>query len=130
MTSKSKVRSAAFVLWAAVLAGQAPMVAHAAGASDPAAIAKGQRIVEQDCSGCHAIGREGHSPLPKAPLFRELHRRYDVEDLAEALAEGIVAGHPAMPAKPYEPGEVNAIIAYLRSLEPTELKPGPVRPTP
>ena len=32
-----------------------------------------------------------------APPFRDLPKRYPVENLAEALAEGIVTGHPARP---------------------------------
>jgi len=82
---------------------------------DPAA---GRSIVVRDCAACHAVDREGASPLAKAPAFRNLHLKYQVEDLAESLAEGIMAGHPAMPSKPYEPVEVDAMIAYLRSLQP------------
>ena len=41
-----------------------------------------------------------------------------VEDLAEALGEGIVTGHAAMPQFVFEPYQVGAIIAYLRTLEP------------
>jgi cytochrome c len=43
-----------------------------------------------------------------------------VENLAEALAEGIVTGHPAMPSKPYPPDDVRDLIAYLRTLEPRD----------
>jgi len=40
-----------------------------------------------------------------------------VENLAEALAEGIVTAHPAMPQFRLEVGEVGDLIAYLKSLE-------------
>jgi hypothetical protein len=33
--------------------------------------------------------------------------------LSEVLAEGIMLGHPDMPEFTFEPGEIEAIIAYL-----------------
>ena len=56
--------------------------------------AKGEALVKENCSRCHAIGKEGTSPHPEAPPFRTLSSKYPVEDLAESLAEGIVSGHP------------------------------------
>jgi mono/diheme cytochrome c family protein len=53
-----------------------------------------------------------------APPFRDLPKRYPVEHLAEALAEGIVAGHPAMPRFVLEPREIDALLAYMSSLAP------------
>ena len=58
---------------------------------------KGEVLVKENCSRCHAIGKEGNSPHPEAPPFRTLSSRYPVEDLSESLAEGIVSGHPDMP---------------------------------
>jgi cytochrome c len=40
-----------------------------------------------------------------------------ITDLEEALAEGIVSGHPAMPEFVFEPDDVSAIIAYIQSLQ-------------
>lgn len=79
--------------------------------------ALGQVIAERDCSSCHAVGRDGESPLEGAPRWRDLHQRFDVADLAESLAEGIVVGHEAMPTRAYEPADVQALVAYLKSLE-------------
>jgi mono/diheme cytochrome c family protein len=45
---------------------------------------------------------------------------YPPESLAEALAEGIVSGHPDMPEFVFKPPEIEAIIAYLDSLKPAE----------
>lgn len=59
----------------------------------------------------------GQSPLREAPPFRDLHRRYPVEDLGEALAEGIRTGHPAMPEFRFDPDQAQDLIAYLKSLE-------------
>ena len=60
-------------------------------------VAQGHALAEEKCARCHAIGPEGESTLPIAPAFRTLSERYPVDDLEEALAEGIVSGHPAMP---------------------------------
>jgi mono/diheme cytochrome c family protein len=92
-------------------------------ASGPAAgveddpVELGHRIVQDHCASCHAVERVGDSPLPIAPPFRELHERYDVELLSEALVEGISTAHPEMPQFVFEPQEAAAIIAYLKSLE-------------
>jgi mono/diheme cytochrome c family protein len=40
-----------------------------------------------------------------------------VELLQEALAEGIVTGHPSMPQFQLDPGQVQDVIAYLKTLE-------------
>jgi mono/diheme cytochrome c family protein len=66
---------------------------------------------------CHAIGPYGDSPNGLAPRFRELHRRYPVENLGEALAEGIIVGHPEMPQFHFSAGEVSDIVAYLQSIQ-------------
>jgi mono/diheme cytochrome c family protein len=80
----------------------------------------GQRLAQEWCSKCHAIGRFGDSPLQLAPPFRQLHLRYNVEDLGESLAEGIVVGHPTMPVFRFDPDQVENLIAYLKSLEPRD----------
>ncbi len=79
--------------------------------------AKGEVLVRENCSRCHAIGTEGDSPHPDAPPFRTLSSKYPVEDLAESLAEGIVSGHPDMPIFVFSPHDVAAIIEYLQSIQ-------------
>jgi mono/diheme cytochrome c family protein len=85
-------------------------------APDPQ-VAEGQRLAEAHCAACHAIGRTGASPRPPAPPLRDLHRRYPVDQLAEALAEGIVTGHPEMPEVSFDRAQIEAFLAYLRALE-------------
>jgi mono/diheme cytochrome c family protein len=80
-------------------------------------IALGRSLLDQNCARCHAIGSTGNSPFEPAPPFRTLADRYPPEDLEEALAEGIVSGHPAMPEFVFEPDQIAAIIAYLKSLQ-------------
>ena len=78
---------------------------------------RGQTFVRANCSRCHAIDKINPSPLSVAPPFRDLHRRYDVDVLAEAFAEGIRTGHPSMPEFRLDPGQIGDVIAYLKSLE-------------
>ena len=75
--------------------GFALSIGFAFGQSSPAA--RGEAIAQRHCARCHAIGDAGASPMGLAPPFRDLSKRYPIETLEEALAEGIVVGHPAMP---------------------------------
>lgn len=86
-------------------------------ADDAASLRQGESLLRRDCGGCHAVGRRGESPRAGAPAFRELSRRYDVESLGEALAEGLMTGHPEMPEFRFRPDDVDAILAYLRSIQ-------------
>ena len=79
-------------------------------------IAAGKKLVEANCSRCHAVGPTGDSPLAKAPPFREVVTRYPPESLGEALVEGIVTGHNEMPEFVFEADQATKIIAYLDSL--------------
>jgi mono/diheme cytochrome c family protein len=84
-----------------------------------ASLSRGRELAATHCSSCHAIDRIGDSPFPEAPPFRTLSRNYRVDSLAEALAEGISVGHPAMPEFQFEPGEVNDLVNYLQSIQET-----------
>jgi cytochrome c len=78
---------------------------------------RGEALLTANCARCHAVGRSGVSPHPQAPAFRTLSRKFKVEGLAEALAEGISTGHPDMPEFVFEADEVGAIIDYLKSIQ-------------
>lgn len=78
---------------------------------------RGQAFAERNCGTCHATGRTGASPLAAAPLFRHLHQRYPIEQLGEALAEGITTGHALMPEFRLEPPQIDDFLAYVKSLE-------------
>jgi cytochrome c len=101
------------------------MVLNPAAAAEKDLATEGEAIVRENCSRCHAIGKEGDSPHPPAPPFRMLSGKYPVEDLAESLAEGIVSGHPDMPIFVFSPQDVEAIIDYLESIQE---QPSPQEP--
>jgi mono/diheme cytochrome c family protein len=78
---------------------------------------RGEALVTLHCARCHAIGRTGASTHPEAPPFRTLARRYPIEDLEEALGEGMVSGHPDMPEFVFGAADVGPIIAFLKSVQ-------------
>jgi mono/diheme cytochrome c family protein len=81
-------------------------------------VGKGRALLEANCKRCHAITMEDSSGHEEAPPFRVVVTRYPPEALAEALAEGIVSGHPDMPEFVFQPAEIEAILAYLGTLQP------------
>lgn len=85
--------------------------------ASPAMIEDGRSIAEANCASCHAIGRTGQSPDPKAPTFRAVMTRYNVDMLGTELAEGMRVAHAPMPQFQFRPEAVDSLIAYLRSVE-------------
>jgi mono/diheme cytochrome c family protein len=106
---------------AALLAGQA--FAFETPTGD---IARGKTIAETNCATCHAVGPAGDSPYAYATPFRTLPLKYDLDGLAEALAEGIEVGHRGarqMPEFVFEPQQIEDLLAYIASLAPKEPAP-------
>jgi mono/diheme cytochrome c family protein len=89
----------------------------AAGAQTNPAATRGSVFVRANCARCHAIDKVSPSPLDIAPPFRVLHKRYPIENLQEALAEGIVTSHPLMPEFRLDPGQIADVIAFFKTLE-------------
>lgn len=77
---------------------------------------QGLAIANKYCARCHAVGLSGASPHKEAPPFREFAAKWPLENLEEALAEGIVTGHKDMPAFVFEPPEIAALIAHLEDV--------------
>src|SRR5215217_267682 len=102
-------QTASLLLFAFVLGAPA--------AADEPRAQRGRTFAQANCAACHAIGFVGESPLRIAPPFRTLHERYPVENLAEALSEGIVTGHPTMPEFRLDVAQINDFIAFLKTLE-------------
>jgi len=86
-------------------------------APNVASAVRGAAYARANCSGCHAIGATGESPLAAAPHFRDLGLGYPVDDLAEAFAEGIDTAHAAMPEFVMSTEENSDLITYLKSIQ-------------
>ena len=100
---------------AAVLIGAIPVAV----AAQPSTydIGQGRKMLRKHCGGCHATAHGDISYHADAVPFPEVVKRYPPEHLAEALAEGIVVGHPDMPLYHFSAIQVEQIIAFLKSLE-------------
>jgi len=81
---------------------------------------QGRALAEALCQRCHGIGHSGESADENAPPFRDIAGRYSVWALQEALAEGILVGHPDMPEFTLDPDEINALLSYMDTLTPPD----------
>ena len=110
---------------AAVLLG---LAVAGEGRAQSADAAYGRRLAQRYCSNCHAIDG-GRRPNPDAPPFRTLNKRYRAGGLDALLTEGMLAPtnppeegaariHPRMPQAVLGDDEIDALKAYLHSLEP------------
>ena len=84
---------------------------------DQMTVEAGGQVVAELCSRCHATSVGQASPHDQAPSLRHISRNYPVERLAEALAEGMMVGHPDMPVFEFDVAEIDQIIAYLNSIQ-------------
>lgn len=84
---------------------------------EPPLVEQGREIAQTNCAACHALDATSDSPHADAPPFRTLSDRYPIDSLQEALAEGIVVGHPDMPEFSFAPEDVDALIAFIESLQ-------------
>jgi tetratricopeptide (TPR) repeat protein len=81
-------------------------------------IAQGQALAQKNCAWCHAIGKAGDSPNPRAPPWRDLHKRHPIQALRDPLTRGIARPHDEMPKFELSDAEIDTIIAYINSLSP------------
>jgi cytochrome c len=95
------------------------LVAVPLDATAQASIERGRSMAERLCARCHAISGRGPSPVAQAPAFSTFERKWPVNFLAEALAEGIVIGHGPiqMPVFVFTPEEIDDLLLYLKSVQ-------------
>jgi len=91
---------------------------HGARAQSADELKAGRELVEINCGKCHAVGEADASPHEAAPPFRKLSERFPMDALEEAFSDGrIYSGHPDMPEFIATPEQIDAIIAYIASLQ-------------
>jgi mono/diheme cytochrome c family protein len=81
------------------------------------AIARGAQIAALQCASCHAIDATSESRHPLAPPLRTLSKRYPVDSLQEAFAEGILVGHRDMPNFTFDADDIDDLLAYIDSIQ-------------
>ena len=99
-----------------VLAAAFVMLATSALALTPSEI-RGRTFARNNCGPCHSLDKASPSPLPIAPPFRTLGRRYPIESLAESLAAGVMTGHPTMPTFQLDPDQINDLLSFMTTLQ-------------
>ena len=65
--------------------------------SDIDELLHGEALAKANCGQCHSIGLEGNSPNEKAPPFRTLSERRDIETIAGMLYNKQSPEHTGMP---------------------------------
>jgi cytochrome c len=100
---------------AALLLG--PSIGFAQEDEPSAAERQGRALAERMCAECHAIGKSGQSPHANAPPFHALDRRLNLDTFMERLREGLMVGHPDMPAFRFTREDARSFVLYLRSIQ-------------
>lgn len=95
------------VLLVAVAVGSGP-----AAANDPVA---GRKLAVSLCSGCHLVAPDQSGPVSDGvPAFAALAR--DKRKTDDSLRAFVLDPHPPMPRVQLTATELDAIVAYIRSL--------------
>ena len=105
------------LFWILAVAGMLGAVSPAAAQGTDALIEHGRSLVEANCLRCHAVLAGEDSAHPEAPPLASLSQYYPVDALEESFAEGIVTGHPDMPEFEASPEQIEAILAFLASVQ-------------
>ncbi|WP_339860309.1 cytochrome c [Thalassospira alkalitolerans] len=84
-------------------------------------VTRGQSIAEQTCLRCHTKFDGDPHPNPditEAPALASFGQRWPLENLEEALAEGITVSHDqlTMPEFSFTPETIADLLAYLGDL--------------
>jgi cytochrome c oxidase cbb3-type subunit 3 len=99
--------------------GQTPQNTQAVNpvAGDPQAIREGASLFRANCSPCHGLNAKGGGRGPDLTSGRWTHGSSDAE-IFRTITQGVPGTQ--MPANGFEDSEIWTIIAYLRSLTPSD----------
>jgi cytochrome c len=96
------------------------MAAHASSMAEE----RGLLLARANCASCHAVQGAAASPDSAAPRFQDLQRTYPDRTMEEIVAEGLMVDHPLMPVFTIDPGDLQDVLAYLKSIQS---RPRPAR---
>jgi cytochrome c oxidase cbb3-type subunit 3 len=86
-------------------------------AGDPQAVREGASLFRANCSPCHGLNAKGGGRGPDLTSGRWTHGSSDAE-IFRTITQGVPGTQ--MPANGFEDSEIWTIIAYLRSLAPSD----------
>lgn len=98
-------------------ASPAPVPEVPVAASQAEMIMAGKEIAVASCGSCHDVESTGPSPLAQAPPFARLSTRYRLDVLREELQQGVHVGAAEMPKFTFSIAEIDALSAYLQSVQ-------------
>ncbi|WP_089929563.1 cytochrome c [Caulobacter sp. UNC279MFTsu5.1] len=82
-----------------------------------ALVETGHRLAVSECSACHMVGTGGGAPATGAPSFATIAERYRNYRLDWELETISQVGHYRMPPKMLTSPEIDALTAYIRTLD-------------
>lgn len=101
----------------------AATAAEDTGVPHHAMVQRGAALAELWCNACHVTGvGQSEDPMAQSPSFRQLSAMAAGDD--EMLRRTLSRPHYPMRAIALSPGEISAVIAYIRSLERPDGEPG------
>jgi len=108
-----------FPVQTVLIHGQTPQNTQAANpvAGNPQAIREGASLFRANCSPCHGLNAKGGGRGPDLTSGRWTHGSSDAE-IFRTITQGVPGTQ--MPANGFEDSEIWTIIAYLRSLAPSD----------
>jgi putative heme-binding domain-containing protein len=108
---RSFFRGTALVAACLLLAGRIATAQDHSGVYPQIDVANGALLFGANCAQCHGATGDG---VPGVDLKAGIKRAAGDPDLGQLITNGIQG--TAMPATPFAPPELNAVIAYLRSM--------------
>lgn len=90
-------------------------------AQAPASFSQGKALFSEQCSSCHGADAQGTDRAPKLAASRSLHGQ-SVEQIRNTIQHGIASG--GMPAFPLPASQLDALAAFVRSLNAEAAEPG------
>ena len=117
MSRRAWTMSLALVLWPIATAAQ-----PASGGNDQTML--GMRLFNQSCRVCHT------KPQLVSPQYAPVLSMKTLGGKTDVMRDTIANGTPHMPGFKYhfKPAEIDAIVAYLKTLSPPTEAPKPVNP--
>jgi mono/diheme cytochrome c family protein len=77
----------------------------------------GRKLAQLNCAACHATDYGDESRNAAAPPLRALSERYPGALLADAFPQRMRVGHPAMPDFAFTDENLDALLAYLLTIQ-------------
>lgn len=113
------IKRAVFALLAALTSFGFAMPANAGGD-----VTRGEAIAKRWCVNCHVVSPEQTTAKVDVPTFADIARRRPDD---RALSSFLVKPHPPMPDLSLTRQEIEDVVAYIRSLDPSAPPAAPAK---